>query len=149
MQGSLKDWNRIAAKLEGRTNKDCRKRWLKVHKNLKRGSWDSAEDMRLQQGIQQHGFRWTKVANVVKTRHADRKCSGVAHGSPAAYPSSPECARRWHHSLDPSIDRSVWSEEEDKKLLGAVQRLGHNWTTITESEMPLRSATDVRNRYVE
>ena len=88
MQGSLKDWNRIAAKLEGRTNKDCRKRWLKVHKNLKRGSWDSAEDVRLQQGIQLHGFRWTKVANVVKTRHADRKCSDEVRGSAAAYPKS-------------------------------------------------------------
>lgn len=59
-----------------------------------------------------------------------------------------ECARRWQHSLDPSIDRSIWSEDEDKKLLSAVQRLGHNWTTITENEMPFRSPTDVRNRYV-
>ena len=77
MQGSRKDWNRIAAKLVGRTNKDCRKRWLKVHKTLQRGPWDGTEDARLRQGVQLYGFRWTKVAKVVETRHADRKCFGA------------------------------------------------------------------------
>jgi Myb-like DNA-binding domain len=77
VQGTRKDWNRIAAKFQGRTNKDCRKRWLKVHKNLQRGPWDITEDMRLLQGIQLHKFRWTKVAKVVETRHADRECFGA------------------------------------------------------------------------
>jgi Myb-like DNA-binding domain len=61
----------------------------------------------------------------------------------------PECARRWQHSLDPSFDHGEWSAEEDKELLGAVQKLGHNWATISDNHMPLRSPTAVRNRCVE
>ncbi|KAH9894574.1 hypothetical protein F4778DRAFT_747487 [Xylariomycetidae sp. FL2044] len=26
--GEIKDWSRVAAKIPGRTNKDCRKRWV-------------------------------------------------------------------------------------------------------------------------
>ena len=56
-KGALKDWNRIAAKLPGRTNKDCRKRWAKVCENIKKGAWDSAEDERLQNAVQFYGLR--------------------------------------------------------------------------------------------
>ncbi|MCJ1462394.1 hypothetical protein MMC07_000995 [Pseudocyphellaria aurata] len=56
-EGTLKDWNRIAAKLPGRTNKDCRKRWSKVCENIKKGAWDSAEDERLQNAVQFYGPR--------------------------------------------------------------------------------------------
>lgn len=148
MQGSLSDWNRIAATLPGRTNKDCRKRWLKVHKSLKRGAWHGEEDERLRRGIRLHGFKWTNVAKVVQTRHADRECSATETDFSRLILTPPECARRWQHSLDPSVDRSVWKAEEDEKLLVAVQKLGHNWTAIADNYMPLRSTTDIRNRYI-
>lgn len=95
-QGALKDWNAIAAKLPGRTNKDCRKRWSKVCEHVKKGAWSSAEDKRLRAAVEQYGFRsvaaslgaafigrrpqswidqdrrWTQVARAVGSRHADR-----------------------------------------------------------------------------
>ena len=57
-QGELKDWNRIAAKLPGRTNKDCRKRWSKLCEHVKKGTWSDAEDQRLQSAVERFGYRW-------------------------------------------------------------------------------------------
>ncbi|RMZ76210.1 hypothetical protein DV738_g5039, partial [Chaetothyriales sp. CBS 135597] len=55
--GAVKDWNRIALTLAGRSNKDCRKRWSKISKDVKKGLWDTQEDARLREGIKQYGMR--------------------------------------------------------------------------------------------
>lgn len=58
-QGGIKDWNRIAAELSGRTNKDCRKRWYnKVAGGLRKGPWQTEEDHRLREAIKEHGQRY-------------------------------------------------------------------------------------------
>ena len=58
--GEVKDWCRIAAKLPGRTNKDCRKRWLNsVAGGLKKGQWAKNEDQQLARGVERFGQRWT------------------------------------------------------------------------------------------
>ena len=56
-QGCLRDWNRIAAKLPGRTNKDCRKRWGKVCENVNKGVWSSKEDEQLRAAVEKFGPR--------------------------------------------------------------------------------------------
>lgn len=93
--GGVKDWNRIAAQLPGRNNKDCRKRWYnKVAGGLRKGPWQPEEDGRLKEAIREHGqryttmilrsvctwleviadwSRWTVVAPLVGTRSAERE----------------------------------------------------------------------------
>lgn len=71
----MKDWNKVSLSLPGRTNKDCRKRWGKISKEVKKGPWDALEDQRLQQAVLTLGPRWTNVAELVGTRHADRRSS--------------------------------------------------------------------------
>jgi Myb-like DNA-binding domain len=56
-RGSINDWNRIAAKLPGRTNKDCRKRWSKIPDHINKGVWSNAEDQRLKSGVKTFGYR--------------------------------------------------------------------------------------------
>lgn len=57
-----------------------------------------------------------------------------------------ECAKRWHHSVDPSLDHSEWTPEDDSRLVRAVASHGRVWTTIGEIEFPRRSATELKNR---
>lgn len=57
-----------------------------------------------------------------------------------------ECAKRWRHALDPNIDHSEWTEDEDKRLVNAVKQFGHNWRSISNKEFPSRSTTDIKNR---
>ncbi|KAI1735429.1 hypothetical protein F4680DRAFT_469976 [Xylaria scruposa] len=98
--GEVNDWNRIADQLPGRTNKDCRKRWInQVCGGLRKGTWGGDEDARLRDAMSVHGQKWTLIASAVGSRSAD------------------QCAKRWQHSLDPKIERGNWTTEEDEKLL--------------------------------
>ena len=84
----------VAARLEGRNNKDCRKRWAySLAPSIKKGPWDEYEDAALRQGVRQCGTRyvrwtclgpdlelidtarWSEVARYVGTRQADRKAA--------------------------------------------------------------------------
>lgn len=58
IEGEVKDWCRIASKLPGRTNKDCRKRWHNsVAGGLKKGQWAPSEDALLSRGVDRFGQR--------------------------------------------------------------------------------------------
>ena len=61
-ESDLKDWHRIAQKLPGRSNKDCRKRWCNnVTEGLRKGQWEEDEDSRLESGIQKHGYQFASL----------------------------------------------------------------------------------------
>lgn len=129
-EGEVKDWCRIAGNLPGRTNKDCRKRWHNsVAGGLKKGQWSRSEDVQLARGVQQYGQRWTLVANIVGSRSAD------------------QCAKRWQQSLDPDLDRSEWSNLEDKVLIEAVRKLGRHWKDVQRLHFSGRSKNCIKNRY--
>ncbi|KAH8807203.1 hypothetical protein F5884DRAFT_899642 [Xylogone sp. PMI_703] len=127
--GTLNDWNRVASKLPGRSNKDCRKRWAKISTNVKKGAWDVAEDKRLWAAVKRHGLCWAEIAQEVGTRHAD------------------QCAKRWQHSLNPAVIHSKWESEDDEKLLSAVAEYGRSWSRISDEKFPNRSPTDIKNRH--
>ncbi|OTA82982.1 hypothetical protein M434DRAFT_24887 [Hypoxylon sp. CO27-5] len=125
----VKDWNRIAAKLPGRTNKDCRKRWVNsVCGSLKKGAWNEDEDERLLSGIVKHGQRWTLVANEVGFRSPD------------------QCAKRWQSNLDPNLERGSWTAVEDELLMSLVEEKGREWKMIKERSFARRSGNELKNR---
>ncbi|KAL2018291.1 hypothetical protein VTK56DRAFT_995 [Thermocarpiscus australiensis] len=129
--GQVKDWTRVAAKLPGRTNKDCRKRWVnKVCGNLKKGAWDDDEDRRLRDAVSKYGQRWTLVASMVGSRSSD------------------QCAKRWQHRLDPRLEHEDWTPDEDELLLEDVQSYGREWKFIQEQDFPTRSPNELKNRFV-
>ncbi|KAI1773556.1 hypothetical protein F4818DRAFT_422995 [Hypoxylon cercidicola] len=128
--GNIKDWHRIAAKLPGRTNKDCRKRWVnKVCGSLKKGAWNDDEDERLVNAIEKHGQKWTLVANDVGFRSPD------------------QCAKRWQSNLDPTLEHGGWTTEEDELLLSMVRKNGRDWKMIHEQSFSRRSLNELKNRY--
>ncbi|KAF2280129.1 ketoacyl-synt-domain-containing protein [Westerdykella ornata] len=129
-QNKVKDWTAIASAIPGRSNKDCRKRWCNhLVGGLRKGPWDPSEDRRLSIGVKEYGPQWPLVAEEVGTRSAD------------------QCAKRWQHSLDPSLDHSKWTEEEDKELLDAVKKHGRAWKHIQTQYFPGRATNNVKNRY--
>ncbi|KFY90137.1 hypothetical protein V500_05275 [Pseudogymnoascus sp. VKM F-4518 (FW-2643)] len=65
-------WNQVALNLPKRTNKDCRKRWMKLGAHLKKGSWTNEEDQQLKIAVDKVGCNWTLVAGILKSRHAER-----------------------------------------------------------------------------
>ncbi|KIK68338.1 hypothetical protein GYMLUDRAFT_713954 [Collybiopsis luxurians FD-317 M1] len=89
-------WHAIAKHIPNRNNKDCRKRWLsKLAKaDVARGNWSADEDERLLEAFEKYGRKWTMIAQAVQTRNSD------------------QCAKRWKDTLDPSINKAEWTEEE-------------------------------------
>ncbi|EFQ96808.1 hypothetical protein MGYG_09205 [Nannizzia gypsea CBS 118893] len=56
LPGAPTDWQKIAAVLPGRTNKDCRKRWFNVLSGgLRKGAWSPEEDSYLRDAVRIEG----------------------------------------------------------------------------------------------
>ncbi|CRG88765.1 Myb-related protein A [Talaromyces islandicus] len=124
------DWRLIASFLPGRNNKDCRKRWhYRVSASMNLGPWSQAEDELLRVGIQRYGTHWSRVAQVVGTRNGD------------------QCFKRWNDVLDPGINRSPWTQDEDRMLLVAIGKYGRSWKQIVDTYFPGRTGLDAKNRH--
>ncbi|KAF9033961.1 hypothetical protein BDZ89DRAFT_947523 [Hymenopellis radicata] len=122
-------WFAIAKHIPNRTNKDCRKRWFaKMAPDIVKGAWAPDEDDRLVKAVQINGVRWSLVAAAVGTRNTD------------------QCAKRWNDTLNPAIDRSVWTSETDDLLRQAVQRHGKHWSLIVKTYFPGRTGLSAKNR---
>ncbi|KAK1777397.1 hypothetical protein QBC45DRAFT_188751 [Copromyces sp. CBS 386.78] len=127
--GSI-NWCKVASHLSRRNNKDCRKRWhYNVAHNIRKGTWTREEDQRLREAFDIYGPRWSKVAQVVGSRNGD------------------QCWKRWYDCLDPKIDRSPWTPDEDILLLQIVSQQGRNWTEIVNTHFPNRTSLAAKNRY--
>ncbi|THC87410.1 hypothetical protein EYZ11_013144 [Aspergillus tanneri] len=123
-------WHEIAAFLPGRTNKDCRKRWYgTTAAKVNKGPWTEAEDERLIKAIKQHGTKWAIAASVVGSRLPD------------------QCSKRWSHAINPEIDHSPWTPQEDELLLQGVTKHGHFWQQLVSLYFPRRTSLSAKNRY--
>ncbi|KIK60739.1 hypothetical protein GYMLUDRAFT_167473, partial [Collybiopsis luxurians FD-317 M1] len=92
-------WNAIARHVPGCTNKSCRKQWigkLAAHHVIR--AWTAEEDLRLRNAVETYGKRWSLVATMYDSV------------------TELECSKCWMERLDPSIDHSKWSPEQDQLL---------------------------------
>ncbi|OJJ06711.1 hypothetical protein ASPVEDRAFT_56272 [Aspergillus versicolor CBS 583.65] len=124
------NWNEIALHIPGRSNKDCRKRYFnRFTGGLRKGSWTQDEDERLFELVERYQYRWAMIAQKMETRNAD------------------QCSKRWHHCLNPELERSPWTHDENALLLSAVETHGSSWKDIQRSHFPTRSANNIKNQY--
>ncbi|XP_002967686.2 myb-like protein L isoform X1 [Selaginella moellendorffii] len=115
-----KDWQNVAACLEGRTGQQAMHRWKEVLRGKKRGRWSLEEDKRLKCAVMVCGpHQWKSVAAHVPGR------------------SETQCRERWRNVLDPKLSFDMWSPEEDEKLEEAVEKFGmHKWSSVAEVMSP-------------
>jgi hypothetical protein len=109
------NWAAVAALVPGRTRLQCRTRYrgtlvFNIDPTTKRvANWTADEDKKLKDAVQTHdGKNWAAIAALVPGR------------------TLTQCSSRWHHALDPSIDRAngrtgKWTAVEDSDLKDAVQ----------------------------
>ncbi|XP_038987867.1 myb-like protein L [Phoenix dactylifera] len=69
-----KNWNKIAQFAPGRTQVQCRERWLNcLDPSLNLKGWTEEEDAKLLAAIAEHGYCWSKIATFVPPR-TDSQC---------------------------------------------------------------------------
>ncbi|KAL6915597.1 hypothetical protein FSHL1_007048 [Fusarium sambucinum] len=130
-RGSEGRWKDIAAGLEGRTAKDCRKRWLhSLDPSLRKGRWTSQEDEILLSAYARLGPLWNDIASLIPGRKDD------------------QCSKRYNDILNPSAKNrlSDWTSNEDNLLRQGVAALGHRWVAIS-ARIPGRPPLTCRNRW--
>ncbi|EAY22310.1 Myb-like DNA-binding domain containing protein [Trichomonas vaginalis G3] len=97
--------------------------------NKKSKTWSKHDDQRLLAAIHKYGLLdWNKISEF------------VGNGR-----SRSQCVQRWSRSLNPLINKTQWTKEEDEKLLRMINKYGkRSWTKISSE---IEGRTDVQCRY--
>ncbi|RYY87959.1 hypothetical protein EON63_03140 [archaeon] len=124
------NWEAVTRHFPGRSLFQVHRRWndYLVKPQLKTGPWSTEEDAQLVSLVQQHGGKWTLVAQYMDGRHANH------------------CRQRYSYKLNPELNHGDWSAQEDEIVLDRKNNFNMTWREIAVL-LPGRCCAQVKQRY--
>lgn len=122
-------WHKISSAL-GKSAKDCIKRFKKINPKIKKGKWTDEEDIEVVHLSKLYGKNWAKIAKNFSNKNRTGK----------------QIRQRYLNFLDPSIDRSKFTLEEDIKIMQLHQAYKTYWKFYVK-HFQHRSADMIKGRY--
>lgn len=125
---SCKNWKAIAKMVPGRSHCQCSQRWRRIQPYKMRQPWTKEEDKRLVSLLSQFGQNWSLISSSIEGR------------------TGKQVRERWLNKLNPAIDRSRFSPQEDDKIVELYRKIGPKWKEIS-NELAGRTENMVKNRF--
>ncbi|CAK79569.1 unnamed protein product (macronuclear) [Paramecium tetraurelia] len=124
------NWRSIAEQLPGRNMNQCSQRWRRLNpqENNKKKKWEFEDDQKIIQLVQKFDKNWSEIA-----KHFPDK-------------SGKQIRERYINKLDPSINMSSWTKEEDNIILNFYKENGPKWCMISK-QLKGRPENFVKNRF--
>lgn len=123
------DWNRIAARLENKTAKQCMQKFKNSQRSAKKGNWTSQEDELLFSWVERHGpTKWTECSKEIKGR------------------CGKQCRERWVNILNPDVKKGNWSDFEQDTIFNSLSTYNTSWSAMSHV-LPGRTENSIKNYF--
>ncbi len=102
-------WKKCSLALTNKTSSQCYLRYKKLNPDIKKGRWNESEDKQLLQLVGLFGKSWSLIAKLMKHR------------------SDKQIRNRYEEYICESLNKGMFTKEEDEKLILLFKVLEKNW----------------------
>jgi hypothetical protein len=124
-----KKWSLISKNFKGKTGYHCQQRYQITNPCIKKGAWEPFEDQKIIEGVRHYNKQWRRIASEYFSNRTGKQIRD-----------------RSTNYLDPEINKSKFTIEEDLRILDLYKKYGKKWSLLKQF-VPGRSSDSIKNRF--